>query len=114
MGSLAKRETVSKPCIIVAIFRPMPEHYDEVLAVLAEVTPDVHKESGCELYAIHEEVEGKIVFVEKWTTREQWQVHLTLDTVARIKAGVAGKTLQDVEVLEMYGLPVGEATKDAL
>jgi quinol monooxygenase YgiN len=107
-------DPVSKPCIIVAIFRPLPEFYDDVLAVLKDVTPDVHKESGCELYAIHEEVDGKIVFIEKWTTRAQWQVHLTLDTVARIKAGVSGKVIQDVEVLEMYGLPVGEATKDAL
>jgi len=109
-----KGSNVSNPCIVVAIITPQPDHYDEVLAVLTDVTPDVHHEAGCELYAIHEEVNGRILFVEKWTTRQLWQEHLGLDTVARIKAGVAGKLQEDINVMEMYGAPVGDPARGAL
>ena len=95
---------MTTPCIVIATFTPKPEHYDEVKRVLLEVSPEVHLEEGCELYALHEEVGGTLVFVEKWTTRELWQVHSGKDTVARIKSGVQGLLAQDIDVREMYGV----------
>ena len=71
--------------------------------MLLEVTPDVHQEEGCELYALHEEVGGSLVFIEKWTSRELWVAHGELETVARIHRGVEGLLQSDVDVLEMYG-----------
>jgi quinol monooxygenase YgiN len=94
---------MSRPCIVTATFTPKPEHYDEVKRVLLEVTPDVHQEEGCELYALHEEVGGSLVFIEKWTSRELWVAHGELETVARIHRGVEGLLQSDVDVLEMYG-----------
>ena len=95
---------MSQPCIVIATFTPTPEHYDEVKRVLLEVSPEVHLEEGCELYALHEEVEGRLVLVEKWTTRDLWMTHLSLDTVARIQKGIEGLLQCDVEVREMYGV----------
>lgn len=95
---------MDRPCIVIATFTPHPEHYDEVKNLLVDVLPDVHQEEGCELYALHEEVEGVLVLIEKWTTRELWQVHLTLDPVARIQSGLHGLLVKDVEVSEMYGV----------
>lgn len=105
---------MSAPCVVLATFTPLPEHLDEVKQVLLDVIPDVHREPGCELFALHEETEGRLVLVEKWTTRDLWQSHLSLDTVKRIQAGVAGKLVSDVDVQELYGVPVGEAGKGAL
>ena len=95
---------MSQPCVVIATFTPHPEHYEQVKRVLLEVSPEVHQEEGCELYALHEEVEGTLVLIEKWTTRQLWQEHLTLDTVTRIQKGVEGLLEGDVEVREMYGV----------
>ena len=95
---------MEKSCIVIATFMPRSETYDEVKRVLEDVIPDVHQEEGCELYALHEEVEGTLVLVEKWTTRELWQAHLSLDTVARIQNGLEGLLASEVDVREMYGV----------
>lgn len=105
---------MTKPCIIIATFSPKPEFYDEALAILKDITLEVHEEAGCELYALHEEVNGRIVFVERWTTTKDWHDHLTLDTVARIQAGMKGKVIADVDVMEMYGVLVGTPEQGAL
>ena len=93
-----------RPCVVIATFHPHPEHYEQVKRVLLEVSPEVHQEEGCELYALHEEVDGTLVLIEKWTSRELWQAHLALDTVTRIQKGVGGLLEGDVEVREMYGV----------
>ena len=59
---------------------------------------------GRGLDALHEEVEGRLGLVEKWTTRDLWMTHLSLDTVARIQKGIEGLLQCDVEVREMYGV----------
>ena len=96
-------------CIILAVITPKPGHKDDVIKVLSEVIPDVHKEPGCELYAMHEDTDGRIVFVEAWTTRELWQQHMEFDTVARIRSGLEGLLEVPVELIEAYGVPVGGA-----
>lgn len=100
---------MSQPCVVIATFTPKPEHYEQVKDVLLGVIPEVHQEQGCELYALHEEVEGSLVLIEKWTTRQLWQEHLSLDTVSRIQRGVEGLLVGDVEVREMYGVARGFA-----
>ena len=95
---------MADPCVVIATFTPQPENYERVREVLLDVIPDVHQEEGCELYALHEEVEGSLVLIEKWTTRELWQAHLTLTTVTRIQEGIEGLLERDVEVREMYGV----------
>ena len=37
--------------VVVATIIPLPEHRDEVIAVLTQTIPKVHAEEGCELYA---------------------------------------------------------------
>ncbi len=68
-------------CVVIATFHPHPGKRDAVRAALEAVIPDVHEEPGCELYALHEETEGRLILIEKWTTRELWQEHLTLEPV---------------------------------
>ena len=109
-----RKAPMSKPCVVLATFTPRLEHYDKVKGVLLDVIPDVHQEPGCELYALHEETGGHLVLIEKWTSRELWQEHLTLDTVARIRAGVEGALARETEVFELYGIPSGELTKGSL
>lgn len=102
------------PCVVIAWFTPREEHYESVRHALLAITPEVHAEEGCELYALHEEVSGRLVFIEKWTTRELWQEHIGKPTVARLTASLEGKLEKPVEVWEMYGHSVGDPRLGAL
>ena len=95
---------MATPCIVIATFTPLPEHYEEVKRVLLDVIPDVHREEGCELYALHEEVSGSLVFIEKWASRELWRTHSSLEPVVRITKGVQGLLATEPDVREMYGV----------
>jgi quinol monooxygenase YgiN len=105
---------MSKPCIVIAIFTPKPEKSETVLQVLSDTIPLVHQEVGCELYALHEDVDGRFVLIEKWTSREDWRVHVGLPSVANLHKNLDGLLERDVEVLEMYGQAVGTLEQGTL
>ena len=96
-------------CVVVAFIRPIEGAFDTVKAVLQSVIPDVHEEPGCDFYALHEDTEGRLVFIEAWDSRELWINHTGLDAVARINERTEGLLASEPDVIEMYGLPVGGA-----
>jgi len=89
-------------CTVVATFEPKPEFRDEIKAVLLEQAKLVRKEEGCEYYDLYDQVNGNLVFVEAWSTREAWMVHNDAPTVAAIRAAVEGKLLSDILIQELY------------
>ncbi|MFM6966000.1 MAG: putative quinol monooxygenase [Rhodoluna sp.] len=101
-------------CNVIAIFTPKSEFSDEVKDLLLRVTPRVHDEAGCEYYALHEDIEGRLIFVEAWSTRQLWIEHMEEPTVKEILSGVEGKLVKDVEVFELYNLPAGVTGKGTL
>jgi len=105
---------MSQACVIIATFYPHPGKLDAVRAAIEAVIPDVHTEPGCELYALHEDTEGQLVLIEKWTTRELWQEHLTLEPVKRSRASLEGLLESATEVVEMYAIPVGGSQQGEL
>ena len=105
---------MSQACVVIAAFYPHPGKLDAVRAAIEAVIPDVHKEPGCELYALHEDTEGHLVLIEKWTTRELWQEHLTLEPVKRSRASLEGLLESATEVVEMYAIPVGGSQQGEL
>jgi|UniRef100_UPI0040488819 quinol monooxygenase YgiN len=101
-------------CNVVAIFTPKPEHRDEIRSLLLRITPIVHDEPGCELYAMHEDVEGRFIYVETWTTRDDWTDHVDRQTVKDILTGVEGKLIGEIQVFEMHNLSTGSSGKGSL
>ena len=101
-------------CTIVAIFTPKPEFRTAVRDLLLRVTPRVHEEPVCEFYTLNEEVTGKLIYLEAWTTRRHWLDHMKEPTVAEILGGVEGKLEREVDVYEMYNLPTGLSGKGTL
>jgi quinol monooxygenase YgiN len=91
-----------KTCVVVATFEPKPEFRDEIRALLLAEQPIVLAEPGCLTYALHDDVNGDLVFVESWQSRDAWQIHNGADTVKRIMAGTDGKLLRPVRVQELY------------
>jgi quinol monooxygenase YgiN len=71
-------------------------------------------EPGCEFYTLNEEVTGKLIYIEAWTTQQHWLDHMEEPTVAEIFSGVADKLEHEVEVYEMYNLPTGVSGKGTL
>jgi quinol monooxygenase YgiN len=92
-------------CTVIAIFAPMPEHREAIKKTLLEQAEIVRTEPGCEYYDLYDDVNGDLVFVEAWTTRELWQIHNGAETVAAIRAAIAGKLTCDLEVRELYKIP---------
>jgi quinol monooxygenase YgiN len=89
-------------CTVVATFEPRPEFRDEIRTLLLEQAKIVRTEEGCEYYDLYDEVNGNLVFVEAWTTRELWMIHNDTPTVAAIMQGVEGKLVKPVLVQELY------------
>ena len=101
-------------CTVVAVFTPKPEFYSEVRDLLYRVTPLVHDEPGCEFYTMNEEVEGRLVHIEAWTTKQDWLDHMERQTVIDILSGVEGKLSKEIEVYELYNVPTGHSGKGTL
>ena len=93
---------------VVATIYPLPEHRDEVIAILEASIPRVHAEEGCELYALHEG-KDRLVMVEKWTSVEALKVHGKGAALAESGPKLEGKLAAptDVQVLQPHpaGMP---------
>ncbi len=60
----------------MAVLTAKPGRRDDLLTAFAEVSPLVHAEPGCELYAAHNEIDGDaVVMVERWATRADLDSH---------------------------------------
>ncbi len=101
-------------CIVVAVFTPLESYRDDIRNLLARVTPTVHDEPGCEFYTMNEDVDGRFVHIEGWTTRQHWVEHMSKPSVKEILKGVKGKLSRDVEVYEMYNVYTGTSGKGSL
>ncbi len=99
---------------VLALFFPKPGHRQEVLAALETAIPLVHEEEGCELYAITEAPDGRIVMVEKWSSAAALDAHSNGAPVVALRAALDGHLERDVDVTVLTPLPVGDARKGAL
>ena len=99
---------------VVAVFHPLEGHRAEVLAALEHAIPLMHDEPGCELYAIAEADDGRVVMIEKWSSAEQLDAHGAGEPVAALVAALDGHLAAPVEVTRLVPLPVGDAVKGAL
>ena len=94
-------------CVIVAVIDPLAGKLEDVREILTAIIPHVHREPGCDFYALHEDTLGRLIFIEAWDSREQWVEHTDHDTVAQINAQTDGLLKAPIEVLEMYAVPSG-------
>jgi quinol monooxygenase YgiN len=93
---------MSQNCQVVAIFTPKPEFAEALRVFLAEAAVEVRTENGCLFYDLFKDVDGKLWFIEAWSTRELWMEHNDAPSVAKITAYLDGKLLEPVSVHEMY------------
>jgi quinol monooxygenase YgiN len=99
--------------IVVARVYPKPGRLQEVIDVYAPIVPLVHREPGCELFALH--TDGETVFVvEKWATSAGLRGHAAGAAYAQIRAGISDLVDHAVEVWVLDPLSFGEAAKGTI
>lgn len=106
---------MSDPVVVTAVFRPVPGQFDAVYEALVPAIQEVHREQGCELYAIHKHPDGNtIVMIEKWESAELLDAHGGGEAVAKLNASIEGKVTGPPEVTRLEPLPVGDSGKGVL
>jgi quinol monooxygenase YgiN len=106
------RYRVRMALIVVATFTAKPGLADRILDSFREISPLVHQEKGCELYAAHRERDGDaVVIVERWASAEDLEVHSTAPAVARLHELNTGLLARPIEVWHLDEVPLGEPVK---
>lgn len=101
--------------IIVATAFPEPAHREEVIAAFETAEEKVHaEEDGCELYALHEGPDGRLVMIEKYASDEAVAAHRTGAGLAALAKALKGKLSAPMDVQVLTPHPAGSPAKGAL
>jgi len=98
--------------VVVAVLVAKPGKGSQVIESFREISPLVHAEKGCELYAAHLEQDGDtVVMVERWTTRADLDAHAAGLPLARLHALNADLLERPYDVWLLDAVPTGTAQK---
>jgi quinol monooxygenase YgiN len=101
--------------IIVATAYPVPEHREEVIAAFEAAEEKVHaEEDGCELYALHEGPDGRLVMIEKYASEEAVAAHRQGSGLAALREGLQGKLSAPMDIQVLTPHPAGSPAKGAI
>jgi quinol monooxygenase YgiN len=101
--------------IVVATAYPAPEHREEVIAAFEAAIEKVHaEEDGCELYALHEGSDGRLVMIEKYASDEAVAAHRAAAGLAGLRESLNGKMAAPMDVQVLAPHPAGSPAKGAL
>jgi quinol monooxygenase YgiN len=103
-----------EPVIVTVTFVPADGARNKVIAALDRGIAEVHSESGCELYALHEVPGGRLFMIEKWTSVAYLDAHAAGETVARLDASLDGLLAEAAVVTRIVPLPAGTQFQGAL
>lgn len=94
--------------VVHAVLRPREGEKEAVTAVLSEIIPQVHREDGCLLYALHEAEDGSLVFVEKWETAEDLAAHGAGPVIAELNARIGELLVEPATVTVLKAVSFGD------
>lgn len=98
--------------VVVAVLTAKPGKGPQVIESFREVSPLVHQEQGCELYAAHLEQDGDtVVMVERWTTRADLDAHAAGEPLARLNELNADLLERPYDVWFLEAVALGDPMK---
>ncbi len=101
--------------VVVAVLTAKPGYGSAVIDAFREVSPLVHAEPGCELYAAHLEQDGDtVVMVERWTTRSELDAHAAGAPLVRLNELIADLLVRPYDVWFLDAVPLGDAVKGSI
>lgn len=97
---------------VVAVLQAKPGLGPQIIESFREVSPLVHAERGCELYAAHLEQGGDtVVMVERWTTLEDLDAHAAGAPLVRLNELNADLLAKPYDVWILDAVPLGDPVK---
>jgi quinol monooxygenase YgiN len=93
--------------VVVATLSPAPQARDQVIAVLEDLIPRVHAEDGCELYALHENDDGRLVMIERWSSGTALDLHLRGPALAEMSERLRELDVPRADVQVLRAHPAG-------
>ena len=74
---------IVEPLYLVAVIKPKIECADEVLEVLRVMMAKTRAENGCDFYDLvaGDDEPGTWLMLEKWSTRVDWEAHMSMPHV---------------------------------
>lgn len=101
--------------VVVAVLTAKPGMGPAVINSFREVSPIVHAETGCELYAAHLEQGGDtVIMVERWTTRADLDAHASGAALARLNELNADLLVKPYDVWFLDAVPLGDPIRGAI
>lgn len=101
--------------VVVAVLSAKPGRGAAVIESFREVSPLVHDEEGCELYAAHLEQNGDtVVMVERWSSRAALDAHAAGRPLARLNELNADLLERPYDVWFLDAVALGDPAKGLL
>jgi len=101
------------PVVVVATFAAKPESVDTVREACKKAVEAVHKEPGCQLYALHES-DGTFVFVEQWESPDALQAHSKAPAVGAMFGEVGDHLAGAPDIKMLQPVVAGDPDKGQL
>jgi quinol monooxygenase YgiN len=79
--------------IVIAEIIAVDGHQYNLRAEQEKLVAETRKEKGCELYELNQSLDDSriLIFVERWSTEEDWKAHMEGQAVANFRATGAPK-----------------------
>lgn len=102
--------------VVVGSFKINPGKEEEALEAARALVEPTHGEDGCILYALHRGVDdpARLIFVERWQSRELLDAHLASDHVSALLARADELWGDNGEITVCEAVPAGESKKGSL
>lgn len=104
---------MSEPLHVSAVITGVPGSGDRLQEMLVELTAGTHAEAGCLLYSLQRAVENpdQFVTVEKWTSKQVLDEHLTSSHVQAALARAGEILLGPPMIIATQPVAAGDAAK---
>jgi quinol monooxygenase YgiN len=99
--------------IVIATLTPKPDRVQDALNAFAGASPLVHREVGCELYALHTD-QTKLIVVERWRTADDLAAHAAGAATAELNRLMGDALSTAPEITVTANVPIGEPAKGTI
>lgn len=107
------RQEVTVPYVVQSVITPLPGEIESVISAFRAVIPDVHREGGCEIYALHRR-KDRLLMIEQWSHRDALAAHAQGPALARLNEMVEPMLTGPPDVTVFKPVPAGDAGRGQL
>jgi len=102
--------------VVVVLSRAKPGRGEDGLAAFAELAAVTHTEEGCLAFALHRDPADaeRVVLVERWTSRQALDEHLTLPHLQAFRRDSADVWAEPATIMVLDPVPSGDPAKGLL